>query len=105
MTDKANCWREIGLRLGIEVIAPARVCLAGNEAQFTALLPQFGAESGMIVDAEWSAIEPHCAALIEAGYGYSCVTLDHAAGAENVVEILSDWGWTDNAPKPNWLNN
>jgi hypothetical protein len=104
MTDEAGCWREIGLRLGVEVIAPARIRLAGSEARFTALLPQFGAASGMIVDAEWSAIEPHCAALNEAGYGYSCMALDDATGAETVVETLSDWGWTDTAPKPNWLN-
>jgi hypothetical protein len=103
MGNDADYWVEIGRRLGIEVIAPANLKVPGIETQFTALLPQFGAASGMVVDADWNAIEPHRAALTAAGYGYSCVTAGDAADTDSVTEMLADWGWTSASPKPDWL--
>jgi hypothetical protein len=108
MTD-ADLWLELGRRLGIEVIAPVEIEFAGIKAHFTALLPQFGAPSGMIVDADWKAIEPHKSALLAAGYGYSCVGAGDAADVDDfdamasAREMLADWGWSSNSPKPHWL--
>ena len=103
----AEHWLELGRRLGIEVIAPVEIELAGGKARFTALLPQFGAPSGMIVDADWSAIEPHTVALAEAGFGYSCVgagnDLDNPEAVAASREMLADWGWSGASPAPDWL--
>lgn len=57
----------------------------------------------MIVEAEWGALEPHLGALGEAGYGYSCVTLELEVDPQTVAEMLTEWGWRDAAPKPVWL--
>lgn len=103
MGNDADYWLEIGRRLGIEVVAPANLKVSGVEARFTALLPQFGGEAGMIVDANWSAIEPHASALTAAGYGFSCVGAGDATNPDSAIEMLADWGWTSVEPKPAWL--
>jgi hypothetical protein len=103
MGKDADYWLAIGRRLEIEVVAPVDLELAGVQARFTALLPQFGGPAGMIVDANWSAIEPHASALTAAGYGYSCVEAGDAANANLPIAMLADWGWTSSAPKPGWL--
>ena len=104
MASDADYWLEIGRRLGIEVVAPAHLELSGVEACFTALLPQFGGAAGMIVDANWSAIEPHASALIAAGYGYSCAKAGDPTDADLPIAMLADWTWTSSAPMPEWLN-
>jgi hypothetical protein len=108
--SKDSChWLELGRRFGIEVIAPVEIELAGAKAQFAALLPQFGAPSGMIVDADWKVIEPHKSALLSAGYGYSCVVAGDPAEFNDpeilaiAGEMLADWGWSSASPKPEWL--
>ena len=79
-------------RLGIDIIAPFNVELSGAKMQFTALLPQFGAPAGMVVDADWNTIQPHQSSLLAAGYGFSCVEPPEADA--NIDEMLSDWGWS-----------
>lgn len=103
MKSASECWRELGSRLGIDVIAPYELELDGVRAQFTALLPQFGAQRGMIVDADYDVIQPHRRSLLAAGFGYSCVELDDDALEDPPVEMLADWGWSSPSPKPDWL--
>jgi len=87
-------------------VAPFNLELDGVQMHFTALLPQFGAPAGMVVDADWNVIAPHRHRLLAAGYGFSCVgpgepTDDVLDGSE----MLSDWGWTSASPKPAWLGD
>ena len=108
METDAKYWLEIGRRFGIEVIAPVQIELAGTKALFTALLPQFGAPAGMVVDADWDKIEPHKSSLLTAGYGFSCVSvsradLNHPEGMASAREMLADWSWSSPTPKPDWL--
>jgi hypothetical protein len=104
-------WREFGRSLGVEVLAPVEIELAGARARFTALLPQFGAPNGMLVDADWDAISPHKSALLKAGYGFSCVgagdssRFDDPEGIESARKMLGDWGWTNTASEPDWLRS
>jgi hypothetical protein len=111
MRNDANYWREFGRFFGIEVLAPVRIELAGVQAHFTALLPQFGALNGMIVDANWEAIAPHKSALLEAGYGFSCTgggdpdRFSNPDESDSAREMLSDWGWTSAASEPDWLRS
>jgi hypothetical protein len=104
MKTDADRWLDLAHRLGIEIVAPFNVELAGVQMHFTALLPQFGATSGMVIDANWVVIEPHLTSFLAAGYGFSCVGPGDAA--DDIVdahEMLSDWGWTSASPKPDWL--
>jgi hypothetical protein len=109
MESDANYWRELGRRLGVTVVAPVEIELFGSKATFTALLPDFGAPCGMVVDADWGMIEPHESALLAAGYGFSCVSAGNVAyfddpeAIESVCEMLADWSWSSASPKPNWL--
>ena len=111
MSAEADYWLDLAHRLGIEVIAPIEIELSGVQAPFTALLPQFGAPAGMVVDADWNAIEPHQSALVAAGYGYSCVgagdlaELDDPEVIASTREMLADWGWSSASPKPDWLED
>lgn len=96
--------------MGIQVIAPVEVEVAGANAHFTALLPQFGAPAGMVVDANWDAIEPHKSALLAGSFGFSCVEAGDPADFDDpermasVREMLADWGWSSGEPKPDWLH-
>jgi len=103
MATDAENWIVVARRLGIEIVAPFNVELSGAQAQFTALLPQFGAPAGMVVDADWATIQPHQSSLRAAGYGYSCV--EPPEPDANIDEMLSDWGWSASSPKPDWLKS
>lgn len=93
MSVQHEYWQRTGARLGIEVIAPATVDLAGRSVRFAALLPQFGGPNGMLVDPDWSAIEPHVAALEAAGFSFSCVTIGSDADDASLWDMLRDWTW------------
>jgi hypothetical protein len=99
----AECWLALANRLGIEVVAPFEVELAGVKMHFTALLPQFGARLGMVVDSDSDVLWPHHKTLIDAGYGFSCVGCSDPEDLDSAHEMLADWGWASELPKPDWL--
>jgi hypothetical protein len=104
MKSEARCWLDLGKRLGIEVVAPFELSLAGVQVHFTALLPQFGAPRGMVVDSDSETIWQHRKELSAAGYGFSCVGCDDSQdNLDPAREMLSDWGWSSDLPKPDWL--
>jgi len=103
MTSDAKIWVELASKLGISIVAPFGLEVAGSRVQFSALLPQFGARLGMVVDADCDLLWLHRGNLIDAGYGYSCVELDGSADLSSAQEILSDWGWSGTLQKPDWL--
>jgi len=105
METEAEHWLDLGKRLGIEVIAPFELEVASLQLRFTALLPQFGAPRGMIVDSDSDALWSHRKELIAAGYGYSCVEGSGPADFNVEREMLTDWGWSSEAPKPDWLDS
>ena len=106
MKSDVDCWLELADRLGIEIVTPFNLDLSGVQMFFTALLPQFGAQAGMVVDADWTVIEPHQTSLLAAGYGFSCVGPgDPARDLTSVREMLSDWGWTGATSKPDWIRD
>ena len=101
-TDEEN-WLRLAERLKIEVIVPFAIELTSGRAAFTALFPQFGAARGMVVDADWSAIEPHVSALLEAGFSFSCVGTDGEGDDKSAREMFSDWGWAAETERPQWV--
>ena len=106
MKTDAERWQDFAQSLGIEIVAPFHLELDGVQMHFTALLPQFGAPAGMVVDADWNAIKPHQSSLLAAGYGFSCCEPAEAKDdASEGDEMLTDWGWSSSWPKPDWLGD
>jgi hypothetical protein len=86
--DQIGKWRAAGLRAGFEVIAPCKIVLSdGSKVEATALV-KVGPPAGMVVDPEWSVLEPHAEQLVADGFGYSTVTI----GDDDLGELLRDWG-------------
>jgi hypothetical protein len=102
MSNQVDRWRELASRLRFEVIAPATIRLLDGSATFTALLPQFGGNAGMIADPDWETISPYADALFTLGYGYSAVEIGDGPDYESAKEMLRDWGWSAAGPKPSW---
>jgi hypothetical protein len=100
---ETNYWQQLGKHLGIEVVSPFVFESAQGSVEFTALLPQFGAPRGMIVDGDWGVLEPHTAALRDAGYGFSCCDGGEYDHTEPPLGMLRDWGWSGTTHKPEWL--
>ncbi len=94
--DQISAWRTVGSHLGIAVISPCEIALSDGSRFKAAALIHVGPPNGMVVDPEWTTLEPHADRLIADGFGYSAVTIDD--DPSNVVEMLKDWGWTEPQP-------
>jgi len=105
MESEAEYWLDLGRRLGVEVVAPFELEVGSLRVHFTALLPQFGAPRGMIVDSDMDSLWAHRKTLDEAGYGFSCVEGSGPADFDVEREMLSDWGWNSESPKPDWIQS
>lgn len=87
--EQISWWLAAGRRHGFEVTAPCKLVLSdGSTLEATALV-KVGPPIGMVVDPDWSVIEPHADRLIADGFGYSAVTID--SGDEGFSEMLEDW--------------
>jgi hypothetical protein len=100
---ETNYWQQLGKHLGIEIVSPFVFESGQASVEFTALLPQFGAPRGMVVDGDWKVLEPYAGALCDAGYGFSCCEGGEYNDADPPLDMLRDWGWSSTARKPDWL--
>ena len=100
---ESDYWRQLGRHLGIEVVSPFIFQSKRGPVEFTALLPQFGASRGMVVDGDWKVLGPHADALSDAGYGFSCCEGGNYDESEPPLDMLRDWEWSSGTPKPDWL--
>lgn len=100
---ETNYWQHLGNHLGIEVVSPFVFQSDQGPVEFTALLPQFGARQGMVVDGDWGVIGPHADALSDAGYGFSCCEGGEYDDTDPPLDMLRDWDWSSPKPKPDWL--
>lgn len=90
-SDQIGRWRAAGLREGVEVISPFTVTLSNGSTLEATALVKVGPPRGMVVDPEWSVLEPHAEQLVADGFGYSAVTLED----DDVSELLRDWDGDD----------
>jgi hypothetical protein len=102
MADQGRHWCELAAQLGFDITAPITVSIGGEEIVFTAHLPQFGSDKGMIIDPDGGLLSRHATALLELGFGFSAVELEGGGDAEGAEEMLRDWGWVASEPKPSW---
>ena len=81
----------------------------GLQINAQALLPQLGAQKGMIIVNHWDELGGIATELVNAGYGYSVMD-DHSPSEDydldTYIEVFSDWGWgaCDVERKPDWMN-
>lgn len=100
---ETNFWLHLGNHLGIKVIAPFVFQSSGGPVSFIALLPEFGAPHGMVVEVDWDIIKRHASVLSNAGYGYSCCDGGQYDESDPPLDMLRDWGWSSSKPKPDWF--
>jgi hypothetical protein len=76
--------------MGFEVVAPCRVTLGdGSIVEATALV-KVGPPNGMVVDPEWSVIEPFADRLVAEAFGYSAISISD--NDDDLVDVIRDWG-------------
>jgi hypothetical protein len=85
--DQISRWRAAAVRDGFEVIAPYEVVLSNGSMLKATALVKVGPPRGMVVDPEWSVLEPHGEQLLADGFGFSVVTI----GDEDLSDMLTDW--------------
>ena len=98
-------WQQAGQLLGFAVEAPSLVVLPGGQSlKFSARLPDFGAERGMLLSDRYEDFAAHVNALVLAGYGYSVLSEPDAVPVQaEIIDLLQDWGWSGSSRCPEWL--
>jgi hypothetical protein len=99
--------QELGLRIEVPFNVELR---AGLTISARALLPELGAENGMIVVSHYDDLYGASDEIQSAGYGYS-VLEDPLEGEvydrDSYMELFLDWGWGNEKraeAKPVWMN-
>jgi hypothetical protein len=87
--EQISRWLAAGRRHGVQVTAPCKLVLGDGSTLHATALVKVGPAKGIVVDPDWSAIEPHAQRLVAEGFGYSAVTLD--SGEDDLSEMLRDW--------------
>lgn len=86
-------WQRVADPFRIKVIAPCEIVLGIGSAFIATALVKVGPPLGMVVDPNWAVLAPHAEAFVEAGYGYSAVTIGDEDELDACRDILLDWGW------------
>jgi len=99
-------WNNIATRRGLSVEAAFVVEVAGEEITVPVLLRGFGRTRGMLLVTDFCLISAYANALVDLGYGFSCLSeptgVAHPDDDEALMEMLADWGWSGSASPPAW---
>ena len=88
--------------LGFMLVAPYELrCASGVNVVYAALLPEFGSKRGMLVIVARDHAEAMRVAQ-EQQFGFSVLSDDPTYDRDSFVEMLCDWGWTSEQPRPAW---
>ena len=99
----ALAWQAASDDLGIRVTIPWALELSdGRVHTFVALVHEFGAERGMLIDTpEGIRASMHELNASAREYGYSGISgLYLTYARERYIEALNDWGWAGSGPPP-----
>ena len=95
--------------LGLEVVNNFTIKTSnGHEIVIELLLRNYGAKNGMCVVTDFSIVRNHLDELNEKGYGYSTLSEladNDSIDIESTIEMLRDWGWSEETDRPKWLND
>jgi hypothetical protein len=99
-----KAWEMAADDLGIEVVLPYMLRSSkGQEAEYVALVRDFGSDKGMLVLASSDSEKMKLAE--DAGFGFSCMLSPFYRDYDRSLftELLTDWGWTGiPEDKPEW---
>ena len=87
--DQISRWLAAGERIGFEVTAPCKLVLSDGATLKATALVKVGPPKGMVIDPEWSVLEPYAEQLVGDGFGYSAVTIGDDDA--DLTDMLRDW--------------
>lgn len=96
--------------LGLIIVTPFSLYLRdGVRIDAIALLPQLGAQKGMIVLGDVSDLSELASDIVSMGYGYSIMgepAPSEEFDLESFRDVFLDWGWVavPGQEKPRWMN-
>jgi len=99
-------WAAAARRLGLQVDLDFCLQSVGFDLIVPVRLRDFGARRGMLLVTDFSTISPYSEALVDAGFGYSCLSdpTDRMEDDDStLIEVLLDWGWSGAGKPPTWL--
>ena len=96
--------------LGIEVRTDVELAFpSGRRLEVPIVVPQFGAENGMLVVGSFDVIAPVEDEVDRAGYGVSVLEdpeTESVYDLQSFVEMLNDWGWNEACGvAPSWITD
>lgn len=90
---------ELKKRYNLVIDSPFTIQIGGETFEFEYRIHGYGARHGMIIDKDWSKIEPVAEKLGWRGFGFSCFDLNVERRVDGDVdsfqEVLDDWGKTN----------
>ena len=107
MPTYIDSWAQAAQELGVTLISPPVTIPSGLE-MYPMLVPYFGTEKGTFV---FSEMQPKSVVDELRDNGYTCSIFSqcpegYRVSVENLVEILSDWGWSGpENRRPSWVKD
>jgi len=86
--------KKLQKKFNLEVETPFSLKFQGKTHTFQCLIRGYGATNGMIIDENWSLIEPIANDIVSIGYGFSYFDIKETS-IEGFQEVLDDWGKID----------
>jgi hypothetical protein len=95
LTNLQRLWRHAAEKRGLKVRAPFVLPLPdGTKLTAEVLLEGFGAPNGMFIVSDYRRFRDHTDAIIDAGFGYTCMSQPSPAEILSLAGIdacLEDW--------------
>lgn len=79
----------------LDLDSPYSITINGKEHIFQCLIRGYGAINGIIIDEDYSKVEPVIEEIKKRGFGYSCFKIDDPTNMDGFEEVLDDWGKLD----------
>jgi hypothetical protein len=103
-------WKSVAGDLGLVLLERHSVRMeSGDVVVALMLVKNFGGIAGTLIFNDHSLVSKHLPQLVQLGFGYSILEEPRENAVynkENIIEILSEWGWTGPANEsPNWIHH
>jgi hypothetical protein len=109
MWTYAQAWQRAADALGVEIEGPLQVKIDdGFVIDAGLLVKQFGAPVGTLVTPtteQWWGRFEQLRALGLTASSFGPYDDGEEANVEDVMDVLSDWGWCGEGPAPSWLKS
>lgn len=104
-SDSQASWEAIAMRFALTVRINQPIDLHGRQVIAPVLLEGFGAKHGMVIVTDFALIAAETDALVDAGYGFSCLNDPGELEESSLASMLRDWGWTGPGQPPAWYGS